>query len=83
MDKDNASLCTFSTGITPTGKISYAKGKRYNCDLNASYNIGARYFIKEILKSASERKLSQLHAKAPEIVRRTQCTLSTLRLLVA
>ena len=82
-DKDNASLCTFPTGITPTGKISYAKGKRYNCDLNASYNIGARYFIKEILKSASERKLSQLQAKAPEIVRRTQCTLSTLRLLVA
>lgn len=22
-DKDNASLCTFPTGITPTGKISY------------------------------------------------------------
>ena len=24
----------------------YADGKRYNCDLSASYNIGARYFIK-------------------------------------
>ena len=82
-NKENASLCTFPSGITPKGRISYAKGKKYNCDLNASYNIGARYFIREILKSASEKKLSQLQAKAPEIVRRTQCTLSTLRLLVA
>ena len=82
-DKENASLCVFPTGITPTGRISYAKGKQYNCDLNASYNIGARYFIREILKSCSEKKMSQLQAKAPEIVRRTQCTLSTLRLLVA
>ena len=82
-DDKNASLCTFPSGITPKGRISYAKGKQYNCDLNASYNIGARYFIREILKSASEKKLSQLQAKAPEIVRRTQCTLSTLKLLVA
>ena len=81
-DKNNASLCTFPTGITPKGRISYAKGKKYNCDLNASYNIGARYFIKEILKSSSEKKVSQLQAKAPEVVRRTQCTLSTLKLLV-
>ena len=82
-DKNNASLCIFPSGITPKGNVSYAKGKQYNCDLNASYNIGARYFIKEILKSASEKKLSQFQAKAPEIVRRTWCTLSTLRLLVA
>ena len=82
-DAKNASLCIFPTGITPQGNISYAKGKQYNCDLNASYNIGARYFVKEILKSASEKKLSQFQAKAPEIVRRTHCTLSTLRLLVA
>ena len=82
-DNKNASLCTFPSGITQKGNVSYAKGKKYNCDLNASYNIGARYFIREILKSASEKKLSQLQAKAPEIVRRTHCTLSTLRLLVA
>ncbi|MBQ3420449.1 MAG: transposase [Romboutsia sp.] len=82
-DKNNASLCVFPSGITPKGRISYAKGKKYNCDLNASYNIGARYFIREILKSSSEKKMSQLQAKAPEIVRRTQCTLSTLKLLVA
>lgn len=82
-NEKNASLCIFPSGITKKGNISYAHGKQYNCDLNASYNIGARYFIKEILKTASEKKLSQLQAKAPEIVRRTHCTLSTLRLLVA
>lgn len=82
-DKNNASLCQFPSGFTAGGNLSYKNGKIYNCDLNASYNIGARYFIREILKTTSEKKLSQLQAKAPEIVRRTQCTLSTLRLLVA
>ena len=62
----NYSICTFSTG------------KTYNCDLNASYNIGARYFIRELLKPLSVTKRSQLEAKVPVIVRRTQCTLSTL-----
>ena len=33
-DGKNHSLCTFQTG------------KRFNCDLSASYNIGARYFIR-------------------------------------
>ena len=35
----NYSLCEFQTG------------KVYHCDLNASYNIGARYFIREFGKS--------------------------------
>ena len=30
--------------------VRFQTGKRYNCDLSASYNIGARYFIREILK---------------------------------
>lgn len=68
---NNASNCTFKSG------------KTYNCDLNASYNIGARYFIKEYKKTTSEKKWSQLEAKVPQIVRRTQCTLSTLINLVA
>lgn len=37
-NKTNAKLCVFATG------------KQYNCDLNASYNIGARYFISETKK---------------------------------
>ena len=65
-DKKNAKLCTFATG------------KQYNCDLNASYNIGARYFIKEAQENLSEKKWSQAVAKVPELGRRTQCTLSTL-----
>ena len=40
-DWEDYSLCTFQTG------------KRYNCDLSASYNIGARYFIRELLKPPS------------------------------
>ena len=38
-ERYNYSVCMFQTG------------KTYHCDLNASYNIGARYFIREILKS--------------------------------
>lgn len=65
-DKDNYSLCTFTTG------------KRYNCDLSASYNIGARYFIRELLKPLSATVRSQLEAKVPLVSIRTKCTLSTL-----
>lgn len=65
-DKDNASLCTF------------ASGKRYNCDLSASYNIGARYFIRELLKPLPETARRLLEAKVPSTAKRTTCTLSTL-----
>lgn len=70
-DQRNASLCRFTTG------------KQYNCDLNASYNIGARYFIREFLKPVSETERSRLLAKVPEAGRRTSCTLSTLFSLYA
>ena len=65
----NYSLCTFATG------------KQYNCDLNASYNIGSRYFIRELLKPLSVTKRSLLLAKVPDLERRTLNTLSTLKLL--
>ena len=66
-DLDNYSLCTFSNG------------KQYNCDLSASYNIGARYFIRELLKPVSVKKQSLLLVKIPEVGRRTTCTLDTLK----
>ena len=66
-DPDNHSLCTFKNG------------KRYNCDLSASYNIGSRYFIRELLKSVSVKRQSLLWTKVPEAERRTTCTLDTLR----
>ena len=65
-DKDNHSLCTFTTG------------KRYNTDLSASYNIGARYFAREIWKSLPGKVASTLKAKVPELWYGAHCTLSTL-----
>ena len=67
-DSRNHSLCVFQTG------------KRYNCDLSASYNIGARYFIRELLPpSVTERSL--LEAKVPAVKRRTSCVYADLRKL--
>ena len=65
-EKENYSICTLGNG------------KQYHSDLNASYNIGARYFIREILKPLSVTVRSQLEAKVPSVAKRTQCTLSTL-----
>ena len=60
------SLCKFTTG------------KLYNCDLNATYNIGARYFIREITKSLPVTERLALEAKVPPIARRSTCTWSDL-----
>lgn len=61
----------------------FTNGKRYNCDLSASYNIGARYFIRELLKTHPAKEWSDIKAKVPDVQRRTSCTLSTLRALVS
>lgn len=63
---DNYSICRFQNG------------KVYNCDLNATYNIGSRYYLRELLKPLPETARSQLEAKVPSAARRTECTLSTL-----
>ena len=55
---NNYSMCEF-----PSGKL-------YHCDLNASYNIGARYFIRELLKSVSVTKQQHILAKVPECAKR-------------
>lgn len=47
---------------TPYDICVFSNGKTYNCDLSASYNIGARYFIRELLK-----ELPDLQAEVPEI----------------
>jgi IS605 OrfB family transposase len=57
---------------------TFQTGKTYHADLNASYNIGARYFIKEVQKASSEKKWSRVLAKVPELGLRTRCTLSSL-----
>lgn len=50
----------------------------YNCDLNASYNIGSRYFVREIVKSLPATERQHIQAKVPGCVKRSTCTLSTL-----
>ncbi len=55
-----------------------ASGKQYNCDLNASYNIGARYFIRERLKTLPATVGQAVTAKVPELAHRSTNTLSTL-----
>ena len=66
-DPENHSLCIFQTG------------KRYNCDLSASYNIGARYFIRELLKPLPATERSLLEAKVPSVKRRTSCVYADLK----
>ncbi|WP_407272786.1 RNA-guided endonuclease TnpB family protein [Radiobacillus sp. PE A8.2] len=57
---------------------TFTSGKVYNADLSATYNIGARYFIRGFQKSISEKKWLALQAKVPELSKRTQQTLSSL-----
>ena len=63
---------------TPYSIVQFTSGKLYNADLNASYNIGARYWIRQLLKPFSETKRLVLEAKVPQVTKRSTCTLSHL-----
>ena len=71
-------------GVNKQGKKTnyevcvFPNGKEYNTDLNASYNIGARYYIKYFLKPLSEKIRLKLEAKVPAISKRTTCVLASL-----
>jgi len=56
----------------------FSNGKTYHADLNASYNIGARYFIREYLKPLPETVRLQAEAKVPLLVERTYHSLASL-----
>ena len=71
-DSGNHSLCTFQQ------EDAQKKAKQYNCDLSASYNIGARYFIRELQKPLSETARSSLEAKVPAVKRRSSCVYADL-----
>ncbi len=60
----------------------FENGKQYNCDLSASYNIGARYYIRELLKPVPATERSALEAKVPAVQRRTSCVYADLLSLV-
>lgn len=68
-DKTNYSLCRFKTG------------KRYHCDLNASYNIAARYWYAVIMGDDHFSRV--FDGKSSNDTLRTPVTLGTLRTLVA
>jgi hypothetical protein len=65
-------------GFATNELCRFPNGKTYNCDLSASYNIGARYFIRELEKSMPVTAWSGIAAKVPQCRKRTQCTYSTL-----
>jgi hypothetical protein len=67
----NANLSSYSV-------CKFQNSKIYNCDLNASYNIGARYYIREILKSLPVKVRLAIEAKVPQLAKRSTCTLSSL-----
>ena len=49
-----------------------------NCDLNASYNIAARYYIRELIKSCPVTDRLVIEAKVPQCSKRSTCTLADL-----
>ena len=63
---------------TPYALMEFPSGKTYNADLNASYNIGARYFIRSLLKTVTATQRLALEAKVPQVAKRGTCTLSHL-----
>ena len=63
---------------TPYSMTLFPTGKTYNADLNASYNIGARYFIRHLLKTVTVTQRLVLEAKVPQVTKRSTCTLSDL-----
>ena len=62
----------------PYSMMQFVSGKIYNADLNASYNIGARYFIRHLLKTVTVTQRLALEAKVPQVAKRSTCTLSHL-----
>ena len=62
-----------ASGETPYSICRFKDGKWYHSDLNASYNIGARYFIRELIKEVPD-----IMAEVPDIGSGTRRTLSDL-----
>ena len=69
-DHDNYSICKF------------VSGKIYNCDLSASYNIAARYYIRETLKPLDANSRSKLETKASLALSGTKLTYNTFKVLL-
>ena len=68
--EDNYSICKFKNG------------KEYNCDLSASYNIAARYLVREYLKPVDLKSRLALETKASLELSGTKVTYNTLKRLL-
>ena len=70
-------LCGYKVSKdTPYDICKFTNNKIYNCDLNASYNIGARYFIRKLenkIKSIDASLWSLVVAKVPQLRARMLC----------
>ncbi|MCD7735758.1 MAG: transposase [Lachnospiraceae bacterium] len=62
---------------------TFQNGKEYNCDLSASYNIGARYFIRSLLAETSETDHAEIIKLIPDAEKAPSHTLNTLKSLWA
>ena len=71
--KRQASFSTMSVDNMRSPFSIFESGKMYNCDLSASYNIGARYFIRELIK-----EVPGIMTEVSDIGSGTTRTLSTL-----
>ena len=69
-DNDNYSICKF------------VSGKIYNCDLSASYNIAARYYIRETIKPLDVNSRSELETKASLALSGTKVTYNTFKVVI-
>ncbi len=65
-------------GLGSRSLCRFTGGKTYNVSLNASMNVGARYFVREILKTLPARERQRIEVKIPECAKRSTCTLATL-----
>ena len=77
-DGSGAVLRGSQAGFKSYSLCKFQNGKVYNCDLSATYNIGSRYFIRELLKALPVKVRLALEAKVPQAAKRSTCTLSTL-----
>ena len=65
-------------GLGSHSLCKFKNGKVYNCDLSASYNIGSRYFIRELLKSLPVKVRLQLETEVSQVCKRSTCVWHTL-----
>lgn len=63
---------------TPYDICRFSNGKIYNSNLSASYNIGARYFIRELNRELTFTEVPDIMAEVPDIGSGTRRTLSHL-----